>query len=420
MSCGILLFGRASIQDRYPRPEFQSGYRAPSVGHPPAPSWVGEAVDVAVLAAALGLAAWLVLKRRSRKGVFALGVFSAAYFGFWRQGCVCPVGSVQNVAAALAGSEGTIPWTVAAFFLLPILFALAFGRVFCAAVCPLGAVQELVLIRPLRLSPVLVRFLGVVPYAYLGVAVLLAALGAEYLICRFDPFVGFFRLGASFGMLLFGGILLALGTVIGRPYCRFLCPYGVLLKGASLLSRRHATTTPGTCVRCRLCENACPFDCLQPAAPEGEPEPPRPSVRRLGWILAGIPLFGALGAGLGVWTHGLLAGFHPTVALEERVRLEAGRPPSALSDETRAFWESRTSPRALFEQARSVRRRFLVGGALLGIFLGWGVAGRLWSLEIRRRKTTYEPLRGDCFSCARCFGFCPVPPAGLTPPSAGS
>ena len=37
-----------------------------------------------------------------------------------------------------------VPLAVVAFFALPLVFALFFGRTFCAAVCPLGAVQELV------------------------------------------------------------------------------------------------------------------------------------------------------------------------------------------------------------------------------------------------------------------------------------
>ena len=40
-------------------------------------------------------------------------------------------------------------------------------------------------------------------------------------------------------MLTAGGILLVSGVFIARPYCRFLCPYGILLRWASLFSRWH-------------------------------------------------------------------------------------------------------------------------------------------------------------------------------------
>ena len=54
--------------------------------------------------------------------------------------------------------------------------------------------------------------LGIIPYLYLGITVLAVATGSGYLICRYDPFVGFFRLGASFNMFVAGGILLLSGA----------------------------------------------------------------------------------------------------------------------------------------------------------------------------------------------------------------
>ena len=36
-----------------------------------------------------------------------------------------------------------------------------------------------------------------------------------------------------------------------------------------------------------------------------------------------------------------------------------------------------------------------------------GDRGELISLSVRRKRTDYEPDRGDCFACARCFEYCP-------------
>ena len=41
-----------------------------------------------------------------------------------------------------------------------------------------------------------------------------------------------FRMNGRSLMVLSGVALLLLGTVVGRPYCRFLCPYGALLNTA--------------------------------------------------------------------------------------------------------------------------------------------------------------------------------------------
>ncbi|MBM3892484.1 MAG: hypothetical protein FJ388_25485, partial [Verrucomicrobia bacterium] len=52
--------------ERFPPPEFESGYKMPPTTTPPARAeWLGW-LDVAVLAGALGLASYLALKKRSR------------------------------------------------------------------------------------------------------------------------------------------------------------------------------------------------------------------------------------------------------------------------------------------------------------------------------------------------------------------
>jgi polyferredoxin len=227
---------------------------------------------VAALLVLLLAATWVAFRLRRRWAMVTLSGVCLAYFGFYREGCVCPVGAVQNVAAGLFDSSVVVPWTVVALFLLPLAFALLFGRVFCAAVCPLGTMQDLVLIRPVKLPRWLVKALRTVPYLYLGAAVLLAATGAMFLICRYDPFVPFFRLAGPLWIFIAGGVVLLLSTFLGRPYCRFLCPYGALLGMLSRVSWKHVTITPDECIKCRLCEDACPFGAIVPPNAREEDE----------------------------------------------------------------------------------------------------------------------------------------------------
>jgi NosR/NirI family nitrous oxide reductase transcriptional regulator len=254
-------------QDRFPRPEFESGYVYLTNQMPAQRAQGWEYFDVAVLTAALAVTAWLAIKKRSRQGLVWMSVFSVAYFGFYRHGCICSVGSVQNVSLALFNDNYSIPLTALLFFIIPLLFALAYGRVFCAGVCPLGAIQELTGIRPLKLNNNVEVMLASVPFIYLATAVLFAATNSQFLICRYDPFIGIFRLDAPYTMIIFGALLLLSGIFLNRPYCRYLCPYGVLLNVFSRFAGKHLTITPAECTNCRLCEEACPYNAIFYADP---------------------------------------------------------------------------------------------------------------------------------------------------------
>ena len=393
--------------DRVPRPEFQSGYQLLELQTPAPRSLLLEYLDVAALAAALSASGWLALRARSREGIYLLAALSIAYFGFFRKGCVCPIGSIQNVALSLADTGYVLPAAVVAFFTLPLVAALLMGRTFCAAVCPFGALQDAVIVKPLRLPRWLSVSLGFLPVLYLGLAVLFAATGAEFVVCRFDPFVSFFRMGGRAEILALGACFLVLGTVVARPYCRFVCPYGVVLKWLSRLTLLHATISPDSCVQCRLCEDACPFDAIRPARPALAAPPSAGEKRAFGAAMAALPLLVALGAYAGFLLSPALAQVHPTVRLATQVmREDAGRT-RATTLESDTFRSTRTTTEELAQQARVVRQRFVWGSPVFGGFVMLTLtANFLWSFR-RRRNTDYQPDRGECFSCGRCFSYCP-------------
>ena len=242
------------------------GYVTPKVQRPRPRATAWQIADVALMGLALGVAAWLALWRRRRGGLVALTAACLLYFGFYREGCVCPIGSTQNVAVALVDPSYAVPHHVIVLFVLPLAAALLFGRVFCAGVCPLGAIQELMLLKPVQVPARLDKALGWLKWIYLGVAlyyVVLPAVERDFLICRFDPFVGLFRFTGAAWLLLVGGAFLAAGIVVGRPYCRWLCPYGALLSAFSRYAWKPFSITPDRELDCGLCQSACPYGAIE-------------------------------------------------------------------------------------------------------------------------------------------------------------
>jgi polyferredoxin len=354
-----------------------------------------------------------VLKKRSRLLVTLLSLFSLAYFGFYREGCVCSIGAIQNVAMGLFTNGYSVPLVVVLFFLLPLLFTLLFGRTFCAAVCPFGALQDLVAFKPLRMGPWLNAMLGMIPFLYLALSVLLAATATDFIICRYDPFVGIFRLNASFGMLVFAGVLLLSGVFIARPYCRFLCPYGVLLNWMSRFSWKHMTITPGECIQCRLCEHSCPYDAIDHPQVGVDPAGTRGRARLLAAMILVLPVLVALGVVAGDSVHKGLAGVNRTVALERLIRLNDARLLTPEPPEITAYRSSGIPYGQVVAEAESVTARFKTGSRIAGGFIGLVFGVTLLTLLRTRYHSDYHPNRGRCFSCAKCTEFCPVP-AGRT------
>ena len=407
----VLLFIWHSVlfaQQRFPRPEFESGYTYPTHQLPNQRGPLWEYMDVAVLIGALLVTSWLALKKRSRKGLIWISLFSLAYFGFYRQGCICSVGSVQNIALALFNNNYSMPLSALLFFIIPLIFALAFGRVFCAGVCPLGAIQELTGIRPVKLHKSVETFLASIPFIYLALAVLFAATGSQFLICRYDPFVGIFRLNAPYTMIIFASLLLLVGVFVNRPYCRYLCPYGVLQNIFSRFAGKHLTITPAECINCRLCEDACPYDAIIPSDTVLNIERPETSRKRfILWFLL-IPVLAAAGGLIFSGLAPALSTVNSNVKLAREIRLEKEKGIVALSKAAAAFKESGKTEAELFNDESSIIERFKSYAPWAGIFLGLSLGIGFVSLSLRSQRTEYKPHQGRCFSCGKCFRYCPV------------
>ena len=182
-------------------------------------------------------------KERDRAHV-VMHAISLIILGFVVQGCYCPLGTFQYLF--LPGGLAFLGWMGLAILLLPVVFALFWGRVFCGWVCPMGALQE-ILSRihvpgkprlPVKLDKLL-HYLKYLVLAGLVALLTLLAHGSFYeghwpaLFCSIDPFHTIFTFFLV-GSLWLAGLTVLLSILLGRFFCKYLCFYGALL---SLLSR---------------------------------------------------------------------------------------------------------------------------------------------------------------------------------------
>lgn len=395
-------------QEKFSPPtEFKSGYKLPEnqLILPRADWW--QIADISALVIALVLTGLFSLKFRSRRGIFFTMLASLAYFGFLRQGCVCPVGSIQNIALAAGSNAYTVPIIIAIFFGLPLIFSLFAARSFCAGVCPLGAMQDIVLIKPLRIPLWLDSALNTIPFIVLAIGTALAFTSTAFIICQFDPFVGFFRFSAPFEMMLVSGGVMLLSTIIGRPYCRFFCPYSALLRITAPLSKWRVSVTPEKCVKCRLCENSCPFNAIISPSPEYNKSEIIKSRRRVITFIILLPVLIAGGIFAGRSAGPAISRLDIRVRTAEMMWLKSnGLAGETL--ETQAFEMQMGDPAALYKEADAVKNNITTAIMFACGFIGLVIGLKLIGYNMLKKNDGYLAHASDCFACGRCYQYCPV------------
>ncbi len=270
-------------------------YQAPEAlfFRPPAPlpdwliAWKERGVELGIIAAALALLSvvlarprWISVSARRLK-VFRLAflAFTLGYIGWYAQGQLSIVQITGAIKSLVAGA-GLKSFLYDPVSLLLIAFTLAsfvvWGRgTFCGWLCPFGALQEFaaLLARALRLPErkLPARLAGVLDRGRFVILAGLAALAAfapswAEKGVEVEPFktaitVGFDR---SAPFVAYALILLVLGGLYYKFFCRYLCPLGAAMAlGGRLrlldwLPRRKECGQP-----CQTCRHRCAYDAIE-------------------------------------------------------------------------------------------------------------------------------------------------------------
>lgn len=104
---------------------------------------------------------------------------------------------------------------------------------YCAHVCPFGSAQELagkLSRRKLRITPRVLRVLTALRNLLWGVLMALLLTGTCTAWIDYELFTAFIYSSASVWVIVLAMLFLVLSVWVPRPYCRFVCPTGALLK----------------------------------------------------------------------------------------------------------------------------------------------------------------------------------------------
>ena len=104
---------------------------------------------------------------------------------------------------------------------------------YCANVCPFGSAQELagkLSRRKLRITPRVLKLLSVLRNLLWGVLMALLLTGTCTAWIDYELFTAFLYSSASVWVIVLAALFLVLSVWVPRPYCRFVCPTGALVK----------------------------------------------------------------------------------------------------------------------------------------------------------------------------------------------
>ncbi len=193
-------------------------------------------ISAAAIAALVIIAAGAILPLFIHRPAYRLvqQLLNVAVLGFWA-GTFIDYAMMLNFFSN--APRFTLSFIITLLLLVTGLIYPLFGKpnYYCTWICPFGSLQELagkVSKRKWHMSPALVK--GLDNFRQLLWVVLLALL---YIGCGtswidYEIFTGFIVESASWIIIAVGLLFVILSIFITRPFCRFVCPTGSILKDA--------------------------------------------------------------------------------------------------------------------------------------------------------------------------------------------
>lgn len=205
------------------------------------------------------LAGFMVRNPKTRKYRVFFLLASVVILGFYRGACPCPIMSFQNLILAIRGVD--VSWQSLVWFIALVPITYFFGKVWCGWICHLGALQEFLFRGKMEILKGR-KAQNVLRYVRIGVLVVLVAqllITQTNVFVHYDPFKVAYNLfsASTLGYVLLG-VLLVSSVFINRPFCRTVCPIGLVLGWVSLIPGASVIgVKKDKCVGCNQCSSAC-------------------------------------------------------------------------------------------------------------------------------------------------------------------
>lgn len=199
-------------------------------------------------------------KTRKLRPLFLLA--AVVILGFYRGGPGI-ISSFQNLFLFMIGA--TTKWTAIVLFLGVLVLTYFQGKVFCGWICYLGAIQEFLYIGKIKIlqTEKAQKTMRIIRYIILGALLFQLILSQNIEWSKIGPFKVLFNLYSPniTGYILLA-ILLVSSLFIHRPFCKMVCPAGLIFGWITKIPGASVLGITNTCAGCKTCDTACNINAI--------------------------------------------------------------------------------------------------------------------------------------------------------------
>jgi len=216
---------------------------------------------IGILAATI-LAGFFVRNEKTRKlrPLFLLG--AVAILGYYRGGPGI-ISSFQNTYLFFIGATDKWPAIVLFLGLIPVTYF--FGKVFCGWTCYLGAIQEFLHIGKFKIlqSEKAQKTMRIIRYVVLAALLVQLTITQSIEWSKIGPFKVIFNL---FSPNITGYVLLVILLIsslfIHRPFCKMVCPAGLIFGLVTKIPGASVLGITQSCAGCKTCSTSCQINAI--------------------------------------------------------------------------------------------------------------------------------------------------------------